>query len=117
MFPAEVMALRKQQIKNFCCLLFLSNGTPMFRAGDEFMNTAFWEDLTFAVQEGGAKEWLRVVDTSLPSSSDFCETRATKALTSQSYRVKARSVVVLVKGYGYEARSIYLVMLAATALE
>ena len=37
--PSEVMALRRQQIKNFCCLLFLSNGTPMFRAGDEFMNT------------------------------------------------------------------------------
>jgi len=31
--------LRKQQIKNFCCLLLLSNGTPMFRAGDEFMQT------------------------------------------------------------------------------
>ncbi|MDH4082219.1 MAG: isoamylase [Nitrospira sp.] len=37
--PADVMALRKRQIKNFCCLLFLSNGTPMFCAGDEFMNT------------------------------------------------------------------------------
>ncbi len=37
--PTEVLALRKQQIKNFCCLLFLSNGTPMFCAGDEFMNT------------------------------------------------------------------------------
>jgi glycogen operon protein len=37
--PQEVMSLRKQQIKNFCCLLFLSNGTPMFRAGDEFMQT------------------------------------------------------------------------------
>jgi glycogen operon protein len=34
-----VRALRRQQIKNFCCLLFLSNGTPMFRAGDEFLNT------------------------------------------------------------------------------
>jgi hypothetical protein len=33
------MKLRKQQIKNFCCLRFLSNGTPMFRAGDEFMPT------------------------------------------------------------------------------
>jgi isoamylase len=31
--------LRRQQVKNFCCLLFLSNGTPMFRAGDEFLNT------------------------------------------------------------------------------
>jgi isoamylase len=36
-----VRALRRQQMKNFCCLLFLSNGTPMFRAGDEFLNTQF----------------------------------------------------------------------------
>jgi isoamylase len=34
-----VRALRRKQVKNFCCLLFLSNGTPMFRAGDEFLNT------------------------------------------------------------------------------
>jgi len=38
---AEVLELRRKQIKNFCCLLFLSNGTPMLRAGDEFMNTQF----------------------------------------------------------------------------
>ncbi|HEY3275247.1 MAG TPA: isoamylase [Syntrophorhabdaceae bacterium] len=37
--PPGVLSLRKQQIKNFCTLLFLSNGTPMIRAGDEFMNT------------------------------------------------------------------------------
>lgn len=37
--PGAVLALRKQQIKNFCCLLLLSNGTPMLRAGDEFMHT------------------------------------------------------------------------------
>ena len=35
----EVMRLRKRQIKNFCALLFLANGTPMIRAGDEFMQT------------------------------------------------------------------------------
>src|SRR5580704_1762273 len=39
--PPEVRALRRKQVKNFCCLLFLSNGTPMFRAGDEFLNTQF----------------------------------------------------------------------------
>jgi isoamylase len=39
--PSEVLALRRKQVKNFCCLLFLSNGTPMFRAGDEFLNTQF----------------------------------------------------------------------------
>ena len=35
----EVMALRRKQVKNFFCLLMLANGTPMFCAGDEFMNT------------------------------------------------------------------------------
>jgi glycogen operon protein len=39
--PSDVLALRRKQVKNFCCLLFLSNGTPMFRAGDEFLNTQF----------------------------------------------------------------------------
>ena len=37
--PAEVMELRRKQVKNFFCLLMLSNGIPMFRAGDEFLNT------------------------------------------------------------------------------
>jgi glycogen operon protein len=36
---AGVMRLRKRQVKNFACLLLLSNGTPMFRAGDEFLQT------------------------------------------------------------------------------
>jgi len=39
--PTEVLALRRKQVKNFCCLLMLSNGTPMFRAGDEFLNTQY----------------------------------------------------------------------------
>ncbi|HKB14930.1 MAG TPA: glycogen-debranching protein, partial [Planctomycetota bacterium] len=37
--PAEVLALRRRQVKNFFALLMLSNGTPMFCAGDEFLNT------------------------------------------------------------------------------
>jgi isoamylase len=39
--PVAVLALRRKQVKNFCCLLLLSNGIPMFRAGDEFLNTQF----------------------------------------------------------------------------
>ena len=39
--PAAVLTLRRKQVKNFCCLLLLSNGIPMFRAGDEFLNTQF----------------------------------------------------------------------------
>ncbi len=37
--PPDVVALRIRQAKNFCCLLFLANGIPMFRAGDEFLHT------------------------------------------------------------------------------
>ncbi len=37
--PAEVLALRRRQVKNFFALLMLANGTPMFCAGDEFLNT------------------------------------------------------------------------------
>ena len=37
--PVEVVRLRKQQVKNFFALLMLANGTPMFCAGDEFLNT------------------------------------------------------------------------------
>ena len=187
--PPEVMALRKRQVKNFCCLLFLSNGTPMFCAGDEFMNTqrgnnnpynqdnettwidwdllrknqdifrffkkmiafrkshpslgrsrfwredvrwygvgeapdlsldshtlafclhgasqndtdlyvminAFWQELTFHVEEGQANEWRRVVDTSFPSPSDFCEPGREQPLQSLSYKVGPRSTVVLIR--------------------
>jgi glycogen operon protein len=37
--PDEVIALRRRQAKNFCALLMLANGTPMFCAGDEFLHT------------------------------------------------------------------------------
>jgi glycogen operon protein len=37
--PQEVTALRHRQVKNFFLLLMLANGTPMFCAGDEFLNT------------------------------------------------------------------------------
>jgi len=37
--PVEVMTLRRRQVRNFMCLLMLTNGTPMFCAGDEFLAT------------------------------------------------------------------------------
>lgn len=187
--PPEVLKLRRQQIKNFCCLLFLSNGTPMFRAGDEFIHTqagnnnpynqdnetawidwsrldanpdmfrffklmiafrkahpslarsrfwredvrwygvdqdtdladdsrslafalhggsqqdndiyvminAYWEELTFEIQEGAMNTWRRVVDTSLDSPFDFLEPGNESPLQSLQYRVPGRAVVVLVR--------------------
>jgi len=185
--PSEVLTLRRRQVKNFFCLLMLSNGTPMFRAGDEFLNTqfgnnnpynqdnatgwldwsqlqanqdifrffknmiafrkshpalsrsrfwredvawygtgpradlsydsrslafclhgasqgdddlyvminAYWEGLEFQVQEGTAQEWMRIVDTALPSPSDFSE--GGTPLRTASYKVASRSVVVLLR--------------------
>jgi glycogen operon protein len=187
--PAEVMQLRRQQIKNFFAILMLSNGIPMFRAGDEFMNTqggnnnpwnqdnattwldwnsleknrdvfrffkgmiafrkahpslarsrfwrddvswygvgrqvdlsyyshsvafclhgesqqdrdiyviinAYWEDLTFQIQEGAAGDWVRVVDTAQPSPLDLADVGNEEPVASDDYRVKARSVVVLLR--------------------
>jgi isoamylase len=37
--PPEVFKLRMQQAKNLFCLTMLSNGLPMFTAGDEFLHT------------------------------------------------------------------------------
>jgi len=185
--PPEVLELRQRQIKNFCAILFLSNGTPMFCAGDEFMRTqggnnnpynqdnettwldwdmlkknqgmyrffkkmiafrkahpslgrsrfwredvrwygtsgptdlspqshtlafclhgasendqdiyvminAYWQDLTFTIQEGDPRNWKRVVDTSLPSPDDFSDPLA--PISSLAYPMKARSVAVFLR--------------------
>jgi glycogen operon protein len=185
--PDEVLALRRKQVKNFCCLLMLSNGIPMFRAGDEFMNTqfgnnnpynqdnttgwldwsqlqtnqdifrffkgmiafrkqhpslsrsrfwredvdwygvgekadlssdsrslafclhgasqgdddiyvminAYWEELEFHIQEGAAREWVRIVDTSLANPKDFSERG--ESLPATTYVVGPRSVVLLLR--------------------
>ncbi len=45
--PPAVLKLRRQQVKNFCALLMLSNGVPMFRMGDEFLQT----------QNGNSNPW------------------------------------------------------------
>lgn len=37
--PEAVARLRQRQAKNLFCLLMLANGTPMFMAGDEFLNS------------------------------------------------------------------------------
>jgi len=185
--PAAVLALRRKQVKNFCCLLLLSNGIPMFRAGDEFLNTqfgnnnpynqdneigwldwsqlqanqdifrffkrmiafrkshpslcrsrfwredvswygtgltadlspeshslafclhgasqtdidiyvminAYWQELQFQIQEGTPQDWIRIIDTALPSPEDFSEPG--EPLQQPAYQVAPRAVVVLVR--------------------
>lgn len=187
--PSEVVKLRKRQVKNLCSVLFLSNGTPMIRAGDEFLHTqsgnnnpynqdnetawqdwdrfrdnpdifrffkqmiafrkshrslcrsrfwredvrwfgvgadvdmsydshslafclhgasqddedlyvminAYWDDLPFFIQDGPFQEWKRVIDTSMDSPNDFRGPGNEIPLMSQTYIVRARSVVVLIR--------------------
>jgi len=187
--PDEVLALRRRQVKNFFALLMLANGTPMFCAGDEFLNTQggnnnpynqdnettwldwarleqnremfrffkemiafrksrpmlgrsrFWrEDICwygaqgspdlalgsrslawrlrgaefdqgdlyvminahpeprpFHIQEGKPTDWLRVIDTGLPSPQDVAGPSKQVPLASLEYEVGGRSVVVLTR--------------------
>ena len=196
--PESVVALRRKQVKNFCCLLFLSNGVPMFRSGDEFLNTqygnnnpynqdnetgwldwsqfhanqeifrffknmiafrkkhpslsrsrfwredvswygigrtpdlsydsrslafclhgasqkdddiyvminAYWEPLTFTIQEGTAREWKRIVDTGLPGADDFLEQG--RPVQQMSYEAKPRSIVVFTRASTWNASPIPL---------
>jgi glycogen operon protein len=183
------MALRKRQAKNLCCLLMLANGTPMFRMGDEFLQTqggnnnpynqdnetswldwrrmdeqrdfhrffrlmigfrkahpslgrsrfwrddvrwygvgrrmdtsfesrslafyldgtsqgdqdiyaminAWWEPLSFELQEGEPGQWRRVIDTYAEAPEDFLAPGDELVVEDREYRVGPRSVVVLVR--------------------
>ena len=185
--PPDVTQLRRRQVKNFCALLLLANGTPMFCAGDEVLRTqggdpnpwnqdnptswfdwtlldrnpdifrffqlmirfrkdhpalarstgwrehvrwfgigasvdlspgsrslayflegsdmgdrdfyvminSYWDALPFVVQVPG--DWSRVVDTARPPGEDIVDTADAVAISSPSYLVNARSIVVLVK--------------------
>jgi glycogen operon protein len=61
------------------------------------MINAFETDLGFIVQEGSARHWRRVVDTSLESPDDILEPGKEMSLASLSYPVRGHSVVVLVR--------------------
>jgi glycogen operon protein len=59
------------------------------------MINAYWEDLPFRIQEGTPHDWLRIVDTDLPSPDDFSESGL--PLQQSIYQVAPRSTVVLVR--------------------
>jgi len=58
------------------------------------MINAYWEDLTFRIQEGEASDWMRAVDT---SQADPLEIGDEEPLASLDYKVNARSVAVLLR--------------------
>ncbi len=52
----DVWRMRKQRVKNYFALLMLSNGTPMFRMGDEFLNTQHGNSNPY--NQDNATSWL-----------------------------------------------------------
>ncbi len=54
--PQAVMDLRLRQAKNFSTILMLSNGTPMFVAGDEYLHTQSGNDNPY--NQDDASIWL-----------------------------------------------------------
>jgi isoamylase len=61
------------------------------------MYNAYWGDLEFELPprpDGSA--WLRVIDTGLPSPDDIVDERKAEPVVGSTYRVGARSVVLLI---------------------
>jgi glycogen operon protein len=59
------------------------------------MINAYWQGLQFQIQEGTPQDWVKIVDTDLPSPDDFSESGL--PLQQPSYEVGPRSIVVLVR--------------------
>jgi hypothetical protein len=59
------------------------------------MANAYWQPLQFQIQEGVPGDWVRIVDTDLPSPLDFSEYGL--PLQQSHYQVAPRSIVVLVR--------------------
>jgi hypothetical protein len=60
------------------------------------MINAFWEDLEFGIYAETPGGWRRAVDTSLSSPDDIVVPGDEVPLVEPCYRVRARSIVVLV---------------------
>ncbi|HTR50336.1 MAG TPA: isoamylase, partial [Kofleriaceae bacterium] len=54
--PDDVLALRERQARNLIALLLLSNGTPMLRAGDEFLSSQRGNNNPY--NQDNATSWL-----------------------------------------------------------
>jgi glycogen operon protein len=59
------------------------------------MINAGTQDVAFCIQEHARAGWKRVVDTGLDSPDDIAEAGLEQLVREQTYRVNARSVVVL----------------------
>jgi glycogen operon protein len=59
------------------------------------MINAYWQPLQFQIQQGAPQDWVRIVDTDLPSPGDCSE--HSSPLQQLMYQVAPRSIVILVR--------------------
>ncbi len=78
-------------------LAFCVHGTSQQDRDIYVMINAYWEDMNFRIQEGDANDWMRVADTGRPSPFDLLDIGSAEPLASLDYKVKAESVVVLLR--------------------
>jgi glycogen operon protein len=62
------------------------------------MFNMFWESLDFELPIAPGRRWRLAVDTAQPSPHDIADPGTEKDVPGNTYRVEARSVVVLVNG-------------------
>jgi isoamylase len=78
-------------------LAYLLRGTHLNDSDLYVMINAYWEPLTFAIQDGEATAWKLAVDTSQPSPDDIFDTGTEPPIASLNYNVQPRSIVVLLR--------------------
>jgi glycogen operon protein len=76
-------------------LAFCLHGTSQDDDDIYVMINAYWQALQFQIQESAPQDWVRIVDTDLPSPDDFSECGL--PLQRSIYQVAPRSTVVLVR--------------------
>ncbi len=59
------------------------------------MINMYWESLPFALPNIKGHQWVRAVDTALPSPEDISEIGAETPIQGDNYQVSARSIVIL----------------------
>jgi isoamylase len=68
------------------------------------ITNAYWEPLEFELPSSDKGNhfapWRRWIDTALKSPLDIVEWRAASAISGRTYRVQARSIVVLLRNLG-----------------
>jgi isoamylase len=76
----------------YCLYGASANDTDLY-----VMINAYWEPLPFTIQEGEAGDWRRIVDTNEESPLDFADAATASPLSSLTYTVAPRSVVILLR--------------------